>query len=228
MQQYNLLFGNIKEEYMKIISAIKSCIAVSLLMSSGISFAQGTPIIDINNSDGRKGSFPIGFAAYQQTFNTQTSGLLSGMELFANSDVTSFNGTMSFKLQVGEFKTWYSGNWGADVVTTAKDGKFSIDLSKYNIHVNSGDAIMFQVQSQPAYDPIAVMVTWESVGNLLQQSRNNNGIPTGSWPVSGRSIAFNSFVTADNIPAVPEPSTYAMLLAGLICTGFALRKKNAT
>lgn len=212
---------------MKIISAIKSCIAIGLLLSSGMSLAQGTPVIDVNNSDGRKGSFPIGFAAYQQTFHTQSSGLLSGMELYANSDVTSLNGTMSFKLQLGQSDTWYNGSWTADVVTTAKNGKFSIDLSKYDIHVNSGDAIMFQVQRQAAYDPIAVMVTWESVGTLLQQSRNSDGIPTSSWPTTERSIAFNSFVVPDAIPAVPEPGTYAMLLAGLMCTGIALRKKKA-
>ncbi|EZP36690.1 PEP-CTERM sorting domain-containing protein [Janthinobacterium lividum] len=212
---------------MKIISAIKSCIAVSLLLSSGISFAQGTPIIDINNSDGRKGSFPIGFSAYQQTFNTQTSGQLSGMELFANSDSASFNGTMSFKLQVGESNTWYNGSWNADMMTTAKNGKFSIDLSNYGIHVNSGDAVMFQVQAQPGYTPIAVMVTWESIGTLLEQNRTSDGIINGSWPTTERSIAFNSFVIPDAISPVPEPGTYAMLLAGLMCTGFALRKKKA-
>jgi len=212
---------------MKIISAIRFSILIGLLISNGITLAQAAPIIDLNNSDGRKGSYPIGFSAYQQTFNTQTTGQLSGMELFANSDIASLNGTMSFKLQVGESNTWYNGSWTADVMTTAKNGKFSIDLSKYAIHVNSGDAVMFQVQAQRGYAPIAVMAKWESIGTLLEQSRTNDGTPTASWPITERSIAFNSFVIPDAISPVPEPSTYTMLLAGLIFTGIALRKKKA-
>jgi len=149
------------------------------------------------------------------------------MELFANSDIASLNGTMSFKLQVGESNTWYNGSWTADVMTTAKNGKFSIDLSKYGIHVNSGDAVMFQVQAQRGYAPIAVMAKWESIGTLLEQSRTNDGTPTASWPITERSIAFNSFVIPDAISPVPEPSKYTMLLAGLIFTGIALRKKKA-
>jgi hypothetical protein len=212
---------------MKIISAIRFSIVIGLLISNGITLAQAAPIIDLNNSDGRKGSYPIGFSAYQQTFNTQTTGQLSGMELFANSDIASLNGTMSFKLQVGESNTWYNGSWTADVMTTAKNGKFSIDLSKYGIHVNSGDAVMFQVQAQRGYAPIAVMAKWESIGTLLEQSRTNDGTPTASWPITERSIAFNSFVIPDAISPVPEPSKYTMLLAGLIFTGIALRKKKA-
>lgn len=149
------------------------------------------------------------------------------MELFANSDVASFNGTMSFKLQVGETQTWYTGGWTADVMATAKNGKFAIDLKKYDIHVNSGDTVMFQVQAQPGYDPIAIMVAMQSVGTLLQQSRTTGGIILGVSPALDRSIAFNSFVIPDNIPAIPEPSTYAMLLAGLMYTGFMLNKKKA-
>lgn len=212
---------------MKIISAIKSCIAVSLLLSSGISLAQGTPVIDVSNFSGIKAGVPLAFSAYQQSFNTKTSGLLSGLELFPNSDPISLTGTMSFKLQLGEAETWYTGNWAADIVTTAKDGKFAIDLSKYNIHVNSGDSIMFQVQRQPFYDPIAILAKGQKFGTLLEQSRSSDGTIGSSWQ-SGASLVFNSFVIPDNIPAIPEPSTYAMLLAGLMCTGFALRKKKAT
>lgn len=103
--------------------------------------------------------------------------------------------------------------------------------------VNAGDIITFQL------NVLTTGKTWYSDNTLNSDQLNHvfstgfsgdveNGIPAGTYVgfedlIRGGDFDYNdeAFVFT-NISAVPEPGTYAMLLAGLLMVGFKLRNRN--
>ena len=69
------------------------------------------------------------------------------------------------------------------------------------------------------------------VGNntiTIVVNNNNAGINTGNGGLTGgpNSLDFVGTVTFDAAPAVPEPQTWTLLIAGFAMTGFAMRRST--
>lgn len=158
---------------------------------------------------------------FQQTFTVGKSGLLSGMSIYGERG-TFGSYTNQLKIKIGNANGWYSGSWDVELYAPTSGSMF--DLTSYNLHINAGDLVTFELGHQSYYINSGVYLVERPLVSLLNQrvSRGSTPIfyPPTAW--NNLSIAFSTYVTTDpdvkpENPStrIPEPSTMSVMLLGM-------------
>lgn len=98
--------------------------------------------------------------------------------------------------------------------------------------VGSGDALSF-VEATGQFNPLKNRFLWSTVNSGLSAAGNTNGnVILRIDLISGGYAAFDNLViTADNVgagvPGIPEPGSWALMLAGFGLVGAAARRRQA-
>lgn len=143
--------------------------------------------------------------------NGYQNGVVSGTNVafnaFGYEAVTSSGGTFTFD------SAYFTGAWN--------DG-LTISVLGYN-GASLIDSISFLVDSS---GPVLQTFNWSGIDKLVFDS--SGGTPNPNFPGIGSGVHFAmDNMSINSVSPVPEPETYAMLLAGLGLMGFALyRRKN--
>jgi hypothetical protein len=152
------------------------------------------------------GGFNAGAGAGNVSFQIQGYNSLDGDNFFIDVFHFSVNGT---ELLSG---TWDMGGGGADRVllnlngaTVSHSGQ-TVDISVPTSFVQGFNTINFTYLSP---------TTFEATGRAGFQGLGDEG-----WGLNGITVTGNPVV------AVPEPETYALMLAGLGALGFVARRRN--
>ena len=143
-------------------------------------------------------TFTASAGAALLSFEIQGYGSLDGANDYADVFKLSVNGTT---LLTG---SWDLGGGGANVIY----------LNPNNATVNAQATSYFGGGKASVYIPIALLSGLNSI--TYSYSGNAQGLGDEGWGIN-----------AVNVSAVPEPGTYAMLLAGLGLVGFMMRRKAA-
>lgn len=106
---------------------------------------------------------------------------------------------------------------------------FGVDLSNSGITITYNNSVVWNIG---AFNGLVLTDLTKSFDALTFVSSTNPLFVAGNFVASGNTASFNwqglSFGQGDviNISAVPEPETYAMLLAGLGMMGFVARRRK--
>src|SRR5450830_1247802 len=144
-------------------------------------------------------TFTASAGAALLSFEIQGYASLDGANDYADVFKLSVNGTT---LLTG---SWDLGGGGANVIY----------LNPNNATVNAQTNGAFSGGKASVYIPIALLSGLNSI--TYSYSGNAQGLGDEGWGIN-----------AVNVSAVPEPGTYAMLLAGLGLVGFMTRRKAAS
>lgn len=180
---------------------------------------------------------------------TSTDGSLSGVNVG-----TSFSGSFSYDSDAtatnsDPYINFSVGSW---LNYLGQVGQISANIGGHVISADSLDAHLFLLPSSSYYlellaTPLAVDGTLYPSGGFGLGFATNmteplpSGLPTsfdiakfdagaiGYLDVNTTTVGeFRSVLfTINSVKAVPEPSTYAMLLAGMSALGFAIRRKKS-
>lgn len=100
------------------------------------------------------------------------------------------------------------------------------DFSKYNVLYNFYEAQTITLNGVGLYGSVLAPLATMTGGN----GQINGDVVVGNWASNiqvNASHSFNATNVAGYVSAVPEPETYAMLLAGLGLVGFMARRRKS-
>ena len=164
------------------------CAAACVQASAGV-----LPVVDVENPVSWPGAaVDVIHNHYQQHFSATQAGLLSGFGIFAAPGYTWQSTSVKIKLGGGD--SWQTDGWAAQI-TPRLDGTL-VDLTRFNLHVNAGDEIIFDVGGGGS----AFMVQ-HGLGPLFEKN-NFSDFPSRQ---TDRSLAFTTWMIPD--PAMPDPGT---------------------
>ncbi|NVD98346.1 PEP-CTERM sorting domain-containing protein [Massilia sp. BJB1822] len=158
---------------------------------------------------------------YQQTFMAGKTGLLSGMAIYGGRG--RFGSYLNqLRIKVGSANGWYSGPWDAELFAPTSGSIF--DLTPYNLHINAGDLVMFELGHWGYGIDSGIYLIQHPLVSLMNQ-QFSSGPPRTYYPpatMNHLSIAFSTYVTTDpdvkpENPStrIPEPSTISVMLLGM-------------
>jgi hypothetical protein len=134
---------------------------------------------------------------------------------------TALGNLLNFYAASNNFGTHLSADNGANTATPASGSAWTNDLMKSNFNgsltwsyfLANGVSSTFQWQQQLVANPVV----------------NQFGNPTSVDSLSAAPITFTFDIATNQLvlAPVPEPGTYAMLLAGLAAVGFMARRRKA-
>jgi len=167
--------------------------AAVLMVACSQASAAVLPVVEVNNPVSWPGAaVDVTHSHYQQHFSATQAGLLSGFGIFTAPGFTWQ--TTSVKIKVGGGDNWQTDGWMAQI-TPRLDGSL-VDLTRFNLHVNAGDDIVFDVGGGGS----AFMVQ-HGLGPLYEKN-NFSDFP---FRQTDRSLAFTTWMIPD--PAAPDPGT---------------------
>ncbi|WP_256079164.1 PEP-CTERM sorting domain-containing protein [Massilia sp. YIM B04103] len=207
-------------------SLLQILVATLIALTAGSSVATPIQVADVYNPYYPYG--PVGNPyrgtsvgtltnVFQQTYTAGKTGLLSGMAIYGERGAFG-NYNNSLRIKIGNSSGWYSGPWDAELYAPLSGSIF--DLTKYNLHINAGDLVTFELGN---WDSVVYLVQ-HPLGALLKQYVPRSPSPTIYPPVAWNdwSVAFSTYVTTDpdvkpENPStrIPEPSTISVMLLGM-------------
>lgn len=173
------------------------------------SAAQAAGVLDKNFPPGGA-IFPDRGSYVEQQMVPGMSGLLTGIKLWGV-------GPMELKIAYGAIPS--AGPWLVDItgITPSRlSGEAFVDLSTYSILVTAGSPMTLHLTG--------VRDTTMWFGTFYGGAPS----PAGPSNYEGRLLTSWSVAYADYVGAVPEPETYAMMLAGLGVLGAVGRRRKTT
>ncbi len=200
--------------------------ALTLAFAAPLASAGVASIVDIDNSQNNGGpGVYLQFNAYQQTFTAGHTGMLSGI---------AWNGSTAYPALVkmwigGTYNTWLSSGWDFSFVAPTNGTMF--DLTPYNIHLDAGDEVMFEIGHSYGY----VGMLRHSIGPLFSSYNQDRNFQA----VADRSLAFKTWMVSDPVvppvdpgpndppgKPVPEPGAGLLMALGLVLLGVARKLGN--
>lgn len=182
-----------------------------LSFNTGVPFLfQGTSITNL----------PLG-----QSFTAGQNGLLSAIRLGSNGGIQGGGNTLTFEIRDGSGIQGTLLGQGTAAVTsvwTPNVGQWLLTLntSSLGVNVQSGHQYTFDFTAISGSGDLAYRGILAKTTNPYAGGRIFTGQGYGNQP--NWDLVFQT-----QVAAVPEPETYAMLLAGLGLLGFAARRKKA-
>jgi hypothetical protein len=192
---------------------------VCLLTASTCASAGVLPVLAVNNPVKWPGvGVGLPGSHYQQNFKAPLTGQLSGFGLFAAMGDTI--AAVSVRFKVGGDGGWQTEGWTAQVVSLL-NGRLE-DLTPFNLHVNAGDNIVFDVG--PWSGAGSLWLTGHDLGPIYSKSDNAND----PYLFERNSVAFVTWMIPDavsNEPAPPKdlpvPGAGVLMALGLAMLGLA-------
>jgi len=171
--------------------------------------AEAEVLLDQSNLDMTVGL--NGALHWQQQITSGLAGQLAGISLW---------GVGSARVSVAEGDAYSSGPFAySEVVAFETPGKTYIDLSAANIFLSLGEAFVIDLtEGTNGYG--AARATYAG-GDLWLDTADGPTDYTVAVGGSGITLRFETYV------AVPEPSTWALMIAGFGLAGSGLRRRTA-
>ncbi|CAM5787565.1 PEP-CTERM sorting domain-containing protein [Rhizobacter fulvus] len=186
-------------------NVLGALIAVSTLAASGSSFAVNAPVAD--------GSWACGAV----TFSAAASDCYGSIAPPPNDDLTQVNAIIAAEGWGAPFSIQYKDNSSAVGTTTSFID--AVGLS------NSGGYVTFaQAFSSPLVLTLKLGQAWSAYYFADGVAAGNLAYTVNLANTSGLGLSHASLFT--NVPAVPEPQTYALMLAGMGAIGFMARRRK--
>jgi hypothetical protein len=207
----------------------KSVILATALLSAGSTFA-ATNLI--SNGDFSQNSVPVGDYGYANGFHAPVSAVSWDFVGVTGIENQSSAWSPFAAAQTAAFIQYYGG---------FQDNSSSI--SQTFASTSSAFNVSFDLAGRPGYgtESINVFINGVAVGSNVSTSTtdaythfsfNVTGMTGNTHTLSfqgGNASAYDSAVFLDNVAvtAVPEPETYALLLAGMGLIGGVLKRRKA-
>lgn len=165
-----------------------------------------------------------------QTFTATQSGVLDSIDVYANAQGT---GNVSVKLFAGGNQTMPGAVLLGSVTMAAADlaltDVYTFDFAAQGIEIVAGQTYTFSQSADPCVGNACT--TFNNQTNL-QGGLTSGGYAGGALTISSDGMfsspdnADLNFRTFVNVAAVPEPASWAMMLAGFGVAGAALRRRT--
>jgi PEP-CTERM motif len=173
-----------------------------------------------------------------QTFTVGLDGTFAGIDIFGPANyMGNTGGSLTVKLYGGLSSPFYSLNGisygeanyigsvdvqSSSLPNSSSNGLF-VDLSSIGYFTSAGEYMAFEVYAQDQqYTMLGSSCQYISSGNCQNYTGGISLRSNGS--IEGASYMFRTYV---EVPApIPEPETYALMLAGLALVGAAARRSN--
>ena len=182
--------------------------------NGGVSYGVVAPLEYIVTSTSPSGTFAaFCLEPLQHYFGSQTGGLDSALFTKATFDIGRANALSKLFTGAG-WQSWNSSGDAVDGIPAIErtalgaaawdifmDGSF--DLSGGQFRLNAGDA-----------------------NSLAAINFANNAYASGTTAMASNLLWLQNERYQDMVIAVPEPSTYALLMAGLVSVGFVARRRR--
>ena len=138
------------------------------------------------------------------------TGSVSGLNTAFNSggNAASFSSATAFSLRDAFFTAAWNNGLQIHVVATGGSNTFTSDFT-----VNTSG-------------PLNVFFNWSNINTVTFTSFGGVANPGLTGIGAGTHFAMDNLAINEVVSAVPEPETYAMLLAGLGLIGFMARRRN--
>lgn len=204
----------------------------ALLFAVTVPAAHAVEVVDINMTPTPGYAIGGGSSVYQweQSYVAGVTGKLVALEFYYKrpliDDSPTGNGltSQSVILALGHGESWLPFETLAQFVISLPVAEtatvFHFDLNSANFQLTSGQAFVVGWQGVGSPGGFYPSILAESVS--IEQGVRDLNFNTGFFGQSAMSPAIRTFVETS---PVPEPETYAMLLAGLGLVGFAVHRR---
>lgn len=217
---------------------LKNFVALALLAGGP---AMAAPTLDVDNLI--TGPVLGGFFSGQpgpnlprtilyQTFTATQSGMLDSIDLYANAQGS---GNVYVKVFAGRNQTTPGTVLLGSVAKAAADlaltGVYKFDFAGQGIAIVAGQTYTFSQSADPC---VANVCTTFNNQTNLQDGSTSGGYAGGALTIGSNGVPSSpdnadlNFRTFVNVAAVPEPASWAMMLAGFGLAGAALRRRTAS